>query len=184
MKSPISFALCLTGILLVLGGTSLRAEDWATTDGKVYKEVSVVKVEPDAVTILHQDGGALVPMAKLPPEIQQRFDYDPVKGKAAAEARATAATENVQALQQAEAMANAALAAQNTSEESDSGTASASVGKTHYTMDDLMAAAHRLSADFSDPTHHSMDSLVRSGATMATPIHDETHHSMDSLVGS
>ncbi len=74
---------------LAIFGPSLRAEDWTTSDGKVYKGVMVVKVEADAVTIIDDDGGALVPLVKLPANLQQRFNYDPEKAKAAA-ARAKA----------------------------------------------------------------------------------------------
>ena len=67
------------GSLLVLSTIAmmcsfpLRAEDWTTTDGKVYQNVSVIKVEPDAVTILHHDGGGLIPMTKLSPALRTRF---------------------------------------------------------------------------------------------------------------
>ena len=61
-----------------------RAEDWMTTDGKKYKDVTVVKVDPDAVTILDSDGGARVPLSVLPPELQKKFKYDPAKAAAAA----------------------------------------------------------------------------------------------------
>jgi beta-glucanase (GH16 family) len=63
------------------------ADDWTTTDGKSYHDVHVVKVDADAVTILDSDGGALVPLAALPADLQQHFHYDPAKAKAAAEQR-------------------------------------------------------------------------------------------------
>ena len=75
------------------------AEDWTTTDGTSYKEVKVIRVEDDAITILYRDGGALIPIFKLSPALQKRFDYDPVKAKAAAEARAKADAENAKELQ-------------------------------------------------------------------------------------
>ncbi|HEX4141699.1 MAG TPA: hypothetical protein VHY09_15225 [Candidatus Methylacidiphilales bacterium] len=76
-----------------------RAEDWTTTDGKIYKDVKVVKLEPDAVTILYRDGGALVPLATLPPALQEKFRYDPDKARAAANARAKADRDNPAALE-------------------------------------------------------------------------------------
>jgi hypothetical protein len=97
MKSPLSLALA--AVLTTMSGVSLWAEDWTTTDGKVYQEVKVVKTEPDAITILYRDGGALVPLAKLPPDLQKRFNYDPAQAKAAAEARAEADAKNAKALQ-------------------------------------------------------------------------------------
>jgi hypothetical protein len=86
-------------LLLAIFGPGLRGEDWATSDGKVYKDVRVVKVEADAVTIIHHDGGALVPLATLPANLQQRFGYDPDKAKAASNARAKADGESDVALQ-------------------------------------------------------------------------------------
>jgi hypothetical protein len=75
------------------------AEDWTTTDGTKYQNVQVIRVEDDAVTILYKDGGALIFLFKLPPALQQRFSYDPVKAKAAMEARAKADVENAKELQ-------------------------------------------------------------------------------------
>ncbi len=84
---------------LVLFSLSARAEDWTTTDGIHYQNVRVIRVEDDAITILYKDGGALVPLHKLPPALQQRFDYDPVKAKIAADARMKADAESARELQ-------------------------------------------------------------------------------------
>ena len=86
-------------LLLVLFSFPAFAEDWTTTDGTVYQNVRVVKVEDDAVTILYKEGGALVPLLKLPPQLQKKFDYDPVKAKIAADARVIADAENAKLLQ-------------------------------------------------------------------------------------
>src|ERR1700743_3377068 len=50
-------------ILLRLLILPVRAEDWTTTDGKTYRNVKVLKVEPDVVTIMHKDGGGAVNLA-------------------------------------------------------------------------------------------------------------------------
>jgi hypothetical protein len=84
--------------MLYLAGPVL-AEDWTTSDGKLYQDVKVVKVEDDAVTILYKDGGARVALAKLPAPLQKKFSYDPVKAKAAADLRAKADAENAKNLQ-------------------------------------------------------------------------------------
>jgi hypothetical protein len=84
---------------LALCSTNGFAEDWTTTDGTNYQDVKVIRVEDDAITIIYKDGGALVPLFKLPPALQQRFDYDPVKAKAAAEARTKADADNAVQLQ-------------------------------------------------------------------------------------
>jgi len=88
----LAFALALSSI-------PAFAEDWTTTDGIKYQNVRVVRIEDDAVTILYKDGGALVFLNKLPPNLQERFDYDPVKAKVAAEARSKADADNAKALQ-------------------------------------------------------------------------------------
>jgi beta-glucanase (GH16 family) len=76
------------------------AEDWATSDGKTYRQITVVKIEDDAVTILDEDGGALVPLAVLPPDLQQRFHYDPDKAKMAAARRQALADASDEAIEQ------------------------------------------------------------------------------------
>jgi hypothetical protein len=90
-------------LLLITAFTALtgvlRAEDWTTLDGTTYKNVRVVRVEDDAITIIYRDGGALVPLVKLPPALQEKFDYDPVKAKAAADARSKEDAANAKALQ-------------------------------------------------------------------------------------
>ncbi|MCE0497927.1 MAG: hypothetical protein LV481_08295 [Methylacidiphilales bacterium] len=91
--------LLVIGFWIVLTMVRAQAVDWVTTDGKTYHNVLVVKVEDDAVTILYENGGALVPLDKLPPDLQKRFHYDPVKAKIAAQARAKRDAEDALALQ-------------------------------------------------------------------------------------
>jgi hypothetical protein len=86
-------------LMIVWTAFPLYAEDWKTTDGTVYQDVKVIKVEDDAVTVLFKDGGARVPLIKLPPDLQKRFSYDPVKAKAATDARAKADAESAKNLQ-------------------------------------------------------------------------------------
>jgi hypothetical protein len=71
--------------IVLLALLPLRAEDWITTDGKTYKDVTVIKVEDDAVTILDSDGGARVPLKTLNASLQKKFHYDPVKAAIAAD---------------------------------------------------------------------------------------------------
>jgi hypothetical protein len=96
----------LVAIAMGLSITLAQGEDWTTTDGKKYEQVKVIRVEDDAVTILYKDGGVLIFLYKLPPALQQRFDYDPVKAKAAMDARAKADAENAKALQAEIELAN------------------------------------------------------------------------------
>ena len=91
--------LSLLVLLLALSVLPLCAEDWVTTDGTRYENVRVIRVEDDADTIIYKDGGALVFLYKLPPALQQKFDYDPVKAKIAAERRSKEDAENAAELQ-------------------------------------------------------------------------------------
>ena len=89
----------LLALALMLCSSNVFAEDWTTTDGVKYQNVRVIRVEDDAVTIIYKDGGALIFLNKLPPDLQQKFDYDPVKAKIAMEARVKADAENAKELQ-------------------------------------------------------------------------------------
>jgi hypothetical protein len=92
-KAPLS--------ILIIGLSTLLAfaEDWTTTDGTVYQDVKVIKIEADAVTILYRDGGLLLPMNKLPPDLQKRLNYDAETAKAAAKQRADLEKASAAALQ-------------------------------------------------------------------------------------
>jgi DNA segregation ATPase FtsK/SpoIIIE-like protein len=77
----------LATALLVLAVVSFAsfAEDtntlptMITVDGIIYSNVTWHTVTPATVTIYHQVGVASIPLEKLPPELQQRFGYDPQK---------------------------------------------------------------------------------------------------------
>jgi hypothetical protein len=94
---PVKFYLL--ALVLALVALPAAAEDWKTTDGTTYQSVKVIRVEDDAITIIYKDGGALIPLYKLPAALQERFDYDPVKAKIAAERRAKEDAENARAMQ-------------------------------------------------------------------------------------
>lgn len=81
---------------LFLGGRSSRtliaagllfagiaaAEDLTTTDGKLYKNVTVTKVEPDGLSVSHETGTAKLLFTKLPEDLQRKHNYDPAKAEA------------------------------------------------------------------------------------------------------
>jgi hypothetical protein len=69
-------------ILTTISSTFSHGEDWICTDGAVYRDVTVTQVEDDAVTIRFARGAALIPLVKLPPTLQAKFNYDPIKGEA------------------------------------------------------------------------------------------------------
>lgn len=56
----------------------LKFESITTTEGKVYKKVTISKVTPAEIRIIHESGAASIPFEKLPLEIQHRFNYDPL----------------------------------------------------------------------------------------------------------
>jgi protein disulfide-isomerase len=58
-----------------------------TTSNAVYREVKIVKIEADCVTILHADGGCLVPISTLSPDLKKQLNYDPAAAAAAASQR-------------------------------------------------------------------------------------------------
>jgi hypothetical protein len=53
-----------------------------TVDGITYSNVTWWTVTPATVSIFHQTGVASIPLEKLPPELQQRFGYDPQRAAA------------------------------------------------------------------------------------------------------
>ena len=65
-----------------------RADDWTTADGRIYKDVKIVKQDAIAVFILDSDGQAKVPLSTLPADLQERLGYDPEKAAALAKEQA------------------------------------------------------------------------------------------------
>ena len=57
--------------------TNDAASNRITIDGITYEEVHWGKVTPSTVTIFHKTGVATISLAKLSPELQKRFGYDP-----------------------------------------------------------------------------------------------------------
>jgi hypothetical protein len=110
-------------LLMVLVIGPVHGEDWKATDGKVYQDVKVLKVEPDAVTVMDKTGGGLVALATLPPDLQKRFNYDPAKGQEAAAARAASDSQNAQDLaeeaNQAEALKQQRIIADETNRQAE-----------------------------------------------------------------
>ncbi len=98
-------AIRLTAIYLLLPlaavGQEVKLAELKTLDGKSYTQVTIRKVEPDGLSILHESGTAKVSFEKLSKEIQKQYGYDPEKAKqhseklalaeASAEARLAAA---------------------------------------------------------------------------------------------
>ncbi len=81
-------AVCVAVLLVVFAVAASFAEQTntlpttITVDGVTYSNVTWHTVTPATVTIFHETGVASIPLEKLPPELQQRFDYDPQRAAA------------------------------------------------------------------------------------------------------
>jgi hypothetical protein len=172
---------------IALSSLSSRAEDWKTTDGKIYQDVHVVNVQPDTVTILHHDGGAAIPLANLPADLQKRFSFDADKARDAAKERVREDADNAKALQaemdEARRMTEAHLAAENATADSGSSSAVQSTTGAHYTLRDLDATMHTLQSDDSCPAHYSISNLASSVHSLKDAP-DATHHSIVEIASS
>ena len=171
MKSP-HLPLAVLAMMSCFLAPSLRADDWKTNDGKVYHDVQVLSAQPDAVTILHHDGGASVPLANLSPDLQKRFHYDPKKAKFAAAQRLKDEMADQQALQNE--MAEAAQQKAACADDTASAPAAKSISGAHYSEADLNA--HSLDPDPRDPNHHTIDDLARSITSLRPDLSDPTYH--------
>jgi hypothetical protein len=74
-----------------------------TVDGVRYENARLQVVNPATVKIWHSTGIAVVPMAKLPPELQKQFGYDPQLAAQWQAAQQKAAVEAADARQKAAA---------------------------------------------------------------------------------
>ncbi len=76
-----SFALVTTLTAEEAVSPPPHAVDFAelsTGTGRLFKNVSVTRVEADAILIQHEDGVARVSLFDLSPELQRKYDFDPV----------------------------------------------------------------------------------------------------------
>jgi chromosome segregation ATPase len=80
-----------TFVILIISFASIAlADDFKTTDGTEYKNVTVKRVEPDGIVLSSKSGISKVYFAELPNEVQQRFNYDPEKAAAYSEVQNSA----------------------------------------------------------------------------------------------
>ena len=87
-------------VVIAMSASIALADDFKTTSGKEYKDASVTHVEPDGIVVRGKSGISKIYFAELPPDVQQRFHYDP---KTAAAAQANEMAANQQTNQQLEA---------------------------------------------------------------------------------
>src|SRR4051812_1853184 len=66
---------CGTLILVVLFASLALSEDFKTTNGKVYKNATVSRVEADGIELKTKTGISKVYFTELPQEVQERFHW-------------------------------------------------------------------------------------------------------------
>ena len=71
-----------TLLLLLCFASAGFSEDFKTLNGKEYKDATVSRVEPDGIVLKMKWGITKVYFAELPPDVQNRFGYDPQKAAA------------------------------------------------------------------------------------------------------
>jgi len=64
-----------TATLLILLATFVRAEDFKTVSGKVYKDATVNRVEADGIELRTKAGISKVYFTELPQDVQERFHW-------------------------------------------------------------------------------------------------------------
>ena len=66
---------CGTLILAVLFASLALSEDFKTTNGKVYKDATVSRIEGDGIVLRTEAGISKVYFIELPQEVQERFHW-------------------------------------------------------------------------------------------------------------
>ena len=68
---------CGTLILAVLFASLALSEDFKTTNGRVYKDATVSRIEGDGIVLRTEAGISKVYFTELPQEVQERFHWKP-----------------------------------------------------------------------------------------------------------
>jgi len=63
-------------ILVACVASVALAEDFKTTEGKEYKNVTVSRIEPDGIVLRTKSGISKLYFVELPKEVQERFHYN------------------------------------------------------------------------------------------------------------
>jgi hypothetical protein len=64
-------------ILALLSATLALAEDFKTVRGKLYKDATIIRVEPDGIVLKTNTGISKVYFTELPKDVQERFHPTP-----------------------------------------------------------------------------------------------------------
>ena len=87
----------------------LTGQEFTTLDGDKYTNATVKRVEPDGIVVTDGEGIRKLKFKNLPPEVGQKFGYDPTK---AAQFQATIQASAIVAQQQADQLHKTELVAQ------------------------------------------------------------------------
>jgi hypothetical protein len=93
------FTVASLAILVVLSVSLALGEDFKTIKGKVYKDATISRVEPDGIVLRTKRGISKVYFIELPKDVQERFHPSPVE-------TATAQREPAESKDQAGVMTN------------------------------------------------------------------------------
>jgi len=67
---------------LVVSASLGLADDFKTSDGKIYKDATISHVEADGIVIKTKTGISKIYFVELPKDVQERFHYGSATGKA------------------------------------------------------------------------------------------------------
>jgi hypothetical protein len=67
---------------ILFSAVVLRADDFTTTDGTKYTNVTVSRTEPDGLVVVTDSGIQKIPFTSLPKETQLKYGYDAQKAAA------------------------------------------------------------------------------------------------------
>ncbi|HZS16648.1 MAG TPA: hypothetical protein VFA51_01820 [Candidatus Udaeobacter sp.] len=68
-------------MLAALSASLAVADDFKTVNGKEYKNATVMREEPDGITIRFSGGVVKLRFSELPNEVQERFHYNPERAR-------------------------------------------------------------------------------------------------------
>jgi hypothetical protein len=87
----VKYGTTTLAILAALSASLALAEDFKTVNGKVYKDATVLREEPDGIVLKTKSGITKVYFTELPKDLQDRFHYDAARAAQFSAAQQTAA---------------------------------------------------------------------------------------------
>ena len=79
-RRPRDFNMKFVSCLILCFTTVAVADDFKLVTGKEYKNVSVIRVEPDGIVLKTKSGISKVYFVELPKDVQERFHYNAAIG--------------------------------------------------------------------------------------------------------